>query len=435
MAHGMFDADKGAEVTQGATVGSQVPEVDPQPLGETTSAGRPLAVPSFRLLFGGQAASVLGDRLVMVAMPFAVLSIDGAGASDVGLVLGAGALSLGGFVLIGGVWADRLPRRATMLGSDVVRAVLQAGAAALLLSGHATVLWLVVVQLLFGAAEAFFRPAMLALIPELLEPDSLQPANALLALSSNISMVIGPVIAGVLVAVIGAGGALAVDSATFCVSAATLLVMRVNAPVVRSERRPFLTELREGWSEVRSRGWVWSTILGFSGYHALVLPALFVLGPIVAEDIRGGATAWGVISAAFGVGAVFGSIVSLRWRPRRPGVVLALSLLVAASQAAIVTSSWPTWVVAAAEAITGVVVAFTFTIWETALQRNIPGGAQARVSSFDYLGSLTLMPIGFAVMGPLADAVGVRTVGVIASAVSAAICLAILGNRSLRGLR
>src|SRR3954466_13646228 len=206
----MVDAvDERAEMTEELSLGLPVPEVDPQPIGDPRATARPLAVPSFRLLFGGQAASTLGDRLVMVAMPFAVLSIDGAGASDVGLVLGAGALSLGGFVLIGGVWADRLPRRATMLGSDLVRGVLQALAAALLLTGHATVPRLIVVQLFFGAAEAFFRPAMLALIPELLEPDSLQTSNALLALSSNISMAVAPVIAGVLVAVIRAGGALA----------------------------------------------------------------------------------------------------------------------------------------------------------------------------------------------------------------------------------
>src|SRR3954447_17825462 len=128
----------GADMAHGATLGPPVPEVDPQPLGEATSVG-PLAVRPFRWLFGGQAASMLGDRLDMVAMPFAVLSVDGAGAADVGLVLGAGALSLGGFVLIGGVWADRLPRRATMLSSDVARAVLQAVAATLLLTGHATV--------------------------------------------------------------------------------------------------------------------------------------------------------------------------------------------------------------------------------------------------------------------------------------------------------
>ena len=409
-------------------------EVDPRPLGELGRSGRPLNVPAFRWLFGGQAVSVFGDRLVMVAMPFAVLSIDGTNAADVGLVLGAGALSLGAFVLIGGVWADRLPRRATMLASDLVRAVIQAVAATLLLSDHATVAGLMAIQVGFGAAEAFFRPAMLAVLPEVLNSDELQPANALLALSSNVSMVIGPVVAGVLVAGIGAGGALAVDAGTFVVSAATLTAMVVTRPVVRGERRTFGVELREGWEEVRTRGWVWSTIVGFCGYHALVLPALFVLGPIVAEESRGGATAWGVISAAFGVGAVAGSIVALRWRPPRPGVVIAISLCIAATQSAIVTTTWPTWLVAVLEAVTGVMVAVTFTVWETALQRRIPGAAQARVSSFDYLGSLTLMPLGFAVMGPLATVVGVSTLGLVATAVAAALCVVTLANKSLRSL-
>jgi MFS family permease len=385
-------------------------------------------------LFSGQAASVFGDRLVMVAMPFAVLSIHGTGAGDVGLVLGAGALSLGAFVLVGGVWADRLPRRATMLASDVVRAALQAVAATLLLTGHATVPALIVLQLGFGAAEAFFRPAMLAVLPEMLEPDQLQPANALLALSSNVSMIAGPVLAGALVAGIGAGGALAVDAGPFVVSAVTLAAMSVPRPAVPGERRSFGVELREGWNEVRTRGWVWSTILGFTGYHALVLPALFVLGPIVAEQSRGGAAAWGAISAAFGAGAVAGSVVALKWRPRRPGVVIAMSLCLAASQSAIVTTTWPTWLVAALESVTGVVVAMTFTVWETALQRHIPGAAQARVSSFDYLGSLTLMPVGFAVIGPISSIVDVQELGIIATVVSATLCAATLTNRSLRHL-
>ncbi|MDQ1695090.1 MAG: hypothetical protein QOJ03_443 [Frankiaceae bacterium] len=419
---------------EGGPARTPAPEVDPQPLGPTGPARRPLASPGFRLLFGGQAASVFGDRLVLVAMPFAVLSIDGAGAADVGLVLGAGALSIAAFILIGGVWADRLPRRATMLVSDSVRAVVQGVAAAFLLTGHASVLLLVVVQLLYGAADAFFRPAMLALLPELLDDDELQPANALLSLSSNVSMVLGPVVAGVLVATINAGGALAVDAATFVVSALTLAALRVRRPLQPPPRESFATELRAGWREVRSRGWVWSTILGFSAYHALVLPALFVLGPIVAEESRGGAAAWGVISAGFGVGAVVGSVAALRWKPPRPGFVIALCLLLASSQSAIVTTTWPTAVVAALEAVTGVMVALTFTIWETALQRHIPATAQARVSSFDYLGSLTLMPLGFVVMGPLAPAVGVQRLGVAATVVSALVCAAVLANRSLRRL-
>jgi MFS family permease len=393
-----------------------------------------LASTGFRLLFGGQAASVFGDRLVLVAMPFAVLSIKGAGAADVGLVLGAGALSIAVFILVGGVWADRLSRRATMLVSDLLRAVVQGVAAAFLLTGHASVALLVVVQVVYGAADAFFRPAMLALLPELLDAHELQPANALLGLSSNVSMVLGPAVAGLLVATTGAGGALAFDAGTFVVSALTLARLAVPRPVAPAARESFGAEARAGWREVRSRGWVWSTILGFSAYHALVLPALFVLGPIVAEASRGGAASWGVISAGFGVGAVVGSVVALRWKPLRPGLVIALCLLVASSQSAIVTTTWPTAVVAALEAVTGVMVALTFTVWETSLQQHIPAAAQARVSSFDYFGSLTLMPLGYVVMGPLADVVGVGRLGLAATVASAVVCAAILANRSLRRL-
>jgi MFS family permease len=159
----------------------------------------------FALLFAGQAVSTLGDRLVMVATPFAVLAIPGAGPIGISVVLGANALAFGLFVLVGGVVSDRLPRQLTMLTSDVVRAVVQAVAAALLLSGHATVAWLAGLQLVYGAAEAFFRPAALGLVPQVVDAGEEQPANALLALSTNVSMVLGPAAAGLLVAVVGAG--------------------------------------------------------------------------------------------------------------------------------------------------------------------------------------------------------------------------------------
>jgi MFS family permease len=388
----------------------------------------------FALLLTGQALSGVGDRLFLVAMPFAVLSIPGAGAAGVGLVLGASALSLALFVLVGGVVADRLPRQLTMLGSDLVRCAAQGASAYLLLDGTATVTRLVVLQALYGAAEAFFRPAMLGLVPQVVDAGEQQPANALLALSSNVSMVVAPAVAGVLVATLGAGGALAVDSATFAVSAATLLGLRPR-PAERAEPAHFLADLAEGWREVAGRTWVWSTLIAFSAYHALVLPALFVLGPQVARDQRDGATSWGWISAGFGVGAVAGSLVATRWKPTRPGVLIGSSLALASAQAAICTSPLPTWAVTGFEAVTGVAVALCFTVWETALQERIPVHAQSRVSSFDYLGSLTLMPVGFAVVGPLSEAVGVRTTAVGASVVTGAVCLLVAASRSLRGLR
>lgn len=406
---------------------------DPQPLvgRRRTSV---LRHRQFALLFTGQALSAVGDRIFLVAMPFAVLSLPGAGAADVGFTLGASAVSLALCVLVGGVVADRLPRQLTMLASDLLRGAVQALGAVLLLSGSATVWSLAVLMLVYGAAEAFFRPAMLGLVPQVVEPGEEQPANALLALTQNLSMVLAPALAGVLVAVVGPGASLAVDAATFAVSALTLMALEPR-PVPASEGSSFRSDLAGGFREVRSRAWVWTTLLAFSAYHALVLPALFVLGPLVAVEIRHGAGSWGWISSGFGAGAVTGSLLALRWQPARPGVLIGVALSVASLQSAVCASSLPTWAVALCEAVAGVGVSLCFTVWETQLQEHIPASAQSRVSSFDYLGSLTLMPLGYAVVGPFSVAVGVRTTAAWASGLTAAVCLAVAASPGLRALR
>jgi MFS family permease len=388
----------------------------------------------FGLLFTGQALSAVGDRLFVVAMPFAVLSLPGAGPGDVGLTLGASALALALCVLIGGVVADRLPRQLTMLTSDVVRGVVQAIGATLLLTGQAQVWSLALLMLVYGAAEAFFRPAMLGLVPQVVEPGEEQSANALLALTQNVSMVVAPALAGGLVAWLGPGGSLAVDAATFAVSAVTLLLLAPR-PAPAATGNSFRADLSGGWHEVRSRTWVWTSLLSLSAYHALMLPALFVLGPLVATQIRDGAASWGWISTGFGTGAVIGSLIALRWRPQRPGWVIGASLAVASSQAAVCASALPTWSVALLEAVTGIGVSIGYTVWETQLQQHIPPQAQSRVSSFDYLGSLTLMPLGFAVVGPVAGAVGARTTAVWASVLTAVVALAVASTPALRALR
>ena len=397
-------------------------EVDPQPVAQVR--GALLRQREFALLFWGQAVSSFGDRLVMVAMPFAVLSLPGAGLGDVGLVLGATTLSLAVFVLVGGVVADRLPRQLTMLGSDVVRGLAQGATATLLLTDNATVGSLVVLQAVYGAAEAFFRPAVLGLVPQVVRPADIQPAQALLALSMNVAMLTGPLAAGLLVASVGAGGAIAVDAVTFVVSGLTLLRMR-PAPGELAAGGSFLADLRGGGREVTSRTWVWAVLVGFSAYHALVLPALFVLGPQYAEEARGGAAAWGVISTGFGVGSLVGSLVALRIRPGRPGLVMGSCLAASSAQAAIVVMPVPTLVVAGLEALTGVTVALCFTLWETALNQRIPQEAQSRVSSFDYLASLTLMPVGYVLVGPAASAWGSVPTALAASAVCAVVCVAV----------
>ena len=229
--------------------------------------------PQFRLLFAGQALSVVGDRLTFVALPFAVLA-SGGGLSEVGFVAGAMTVPFLVFTLAAGVWADRLDRRRIMIASDAVRFLAQTLAGVLVVTGAAEWWHLALVALAYGAADAFFQPAMYGLIPQLVTPGQLQSANALRGLTNAVGMIAGPALAGVLVLTVGPGGALLVDAGTFAVS--ILFLARLRAGVVERATEPepdFLSSLRGGWREVTSRSWVWSMLLGLAAYHAIVMTA------------------------------------------------------------------------------------------------------------------------------------------------------------------
>ncbi|MFD5515511.1 MFS transporter [Streptomyces sp. NPDC127066] len=367
--------------------------------------------PQFARLFIGQSLSVVGDRVSFVAVPFAVLSVGGS-ASDVGLLAAASLVPMLLFSLVGGVWADRFPRHRIMLVSDLARFAVQGLAAVLLLTGVAEVRHLVLLMIVFGTADAFFMPAATGLTPLLVGADRLREANALRGFVQSAGLVVGPALAGVLVAMAGPGGALAVDALTFAVSAAFLarLTPRDMAPET-TRATPggrFLQELRAGWTQVRGRTWVWSGMAAVSVYHVVVLPSVFVLGPVLAENEWGGAAGWAIVTAGFGIGSVVGDVCAYRLKVRHPMALAAAALAVASCQAVIIGSGASVTVTAVLEAVTGVAVSLFFVIWETALQTHIPEAALSRVSSYDYLLSTGLMPLGLALAGPVSDSLGVR---------------------------
>src|SRR3954452_23605722 len=223
----------------------------------------------FRLLFLGQALSVVGDRMTAVVLPFAVLSIGGS-TTDVGLVAASGFLPFIFLGLIGGVLADRAERRRILIASDVVRLATQTAAGLLLVSGQAEIWHLAVLTAIFGTADAFFSPAFTGLLPlTIAEPHHLQPANALRGMSFSTGSIVGPVLAGLLVAAIGEGGALVVDAGTFGVSVLCLLALRPRG-VQRGDPEPFATDLKGGWREVRARSWVWTFLMAMVVYHVIV---------------------------------------------------------------------------------------------------------------------------------------------------------------------
>lgn len=367
--------------------------------------------PQFAHLFIGQSLSVLGDRVSFVAVPFAVLSVSGS-ASDVGLVTAAGLLPTLLFTLAGGVWADRFRRHRIMLVSDVVRCAVQGLIAILLLAGVAEVPHLVALMIVFGTADAFFMPAATGLMPLVVGADRLREANALRGFVQSSGLVLGPAVAGGLVALAGPGTALALDALTFAASAATLARLRPRSmtpgTVQSSSRGTFLGELRAGWEQVRSRTWVWSGMGAMAVYHVVVLPSVFVLGPVLADGEWGGAASWSVVTVGFGIGSIVGDVCAYRLKVKRPMTLAAAALAVSSCQAVVIGSGaglvWTTVL----EGVTGVAVSLFFVTWETALQTHVPEAALSRVSSYDYLLSAGLMPVGLALAGPVSDSFGVR---------------------------
>ena len=364
--------------------------------------------PDFRNLFLGQSASTIGDRIVFVALALYVTAIGSP--TDVGLVLAANALPLVGFVLIGGVWADRLPRQKLMIATDVVRFALHGLLAGLIFAGTVEVWHIVAIEALFGTAEAFSKPALSGLVPQTVPEDDIQPAKAASATMEMVAEFAGPALATALVLGLGAGWAFAVDAVTFLVSAAFLVRVRPRARGATPERQPLVAELREGWAAVRERAWVWSIIACFSLALLLCFAPWSTLGPSVAEDLHGSTGVYGGLAAALGGGTVVGALAGFRWRPLHPmraGMAFCLPWPIVTLAFA---AGAPVVVAGAGFAVAGAGIALFQIWWETALAERVPPHLLSRVTAYDWMGSLALAPLGYLVAGPLGEALGEREV-------------------------
>ena len=393
----------------------------------------PLAERPFRLLWIGQTTSALGDALMGVALAFAVLDLGGS-ASDLGLVFAARTVSSVAFVLAGGVWADRLPRRAVMLVADAVRALAQGLVAFLLISGAGEIWHLGAAGVVSGAASAFFMPAATGLVPDTVSAERLQQANATMSLSRNATDIFGPAASGALVALVGPGWVLALDAASFAVSTVTLARLVVPAGAALELRQSFFADLRDGWREVTSRTWLWVSLIADSVAN-VGMAAFYVLGPVVAADELGGSEAWGLIVAGGAVGGVLGSALALRVRPRRPLVAAYGLLFLAAPQLLGLVPPLPVLAIAAASVLAYTAIAFSGAVWDTLFQQRVPREALSRVSAYDWMISLVLRPLAYALVGPAVVLAGRDAVLLGAAALICAAAASALAVPSVRTLR
>jgi MFS family permease len=389
--------------------------------------------PDFRYLFLGRSASEIGDRVVLVAIALFITQTTGS-ATDLGLVLAAQALPLVALLLLGGVWADRIARQRIIVVTDLVRATLHALLAALILAGLVRIWQLVAIEAAFGAAQAFFQPAYSGLLPQTVPEELIQDARALTESMANLAFLIGPALATALVLGIGAWEAFAFDAATFLFSAALLMRVHARPRGDRVETASLLHELQAGWREVRSRPWVWVTIVVFTGALLSVYAQWYALAPLIAKDFYGSAGVFGALESVAGVGAVVGALVGVRWRPARPLFAGMLLVLARPVQDGVFALGAPLALVVVCAFGTGFGFSLLMIWWETALARHIPAWALSRVSAWDWMGSLALLPVGYMIAGPLAGALGARTVLGVGSVIGLVLLMIGLLPRSTREL-
>jgi DHA3 family tetracycline resistance protein-like MFS transporter len=397
----------------------------------------PLRDRDFRLLWTGATASLLGDGAFLVALAWQVYAMSGSvtGMSLVGIAMTVPTIV---FLLVGGVASDRLERRWLLVGADLLRAVAVALLAGLTIGGQVELWHVVVLAALYGTGSAFHAPAFDALVPEILAGERLTQANALDQLVRPLALrLAGPAIGGVLVAVAGAGGVFLLDCATFLMAAGTVLMMspaRGDRPV--ADGGSLIADLREGWRFVRGHAWLWATFASAAFAYLLFMGPVEVLLPwIVKEGMGGSAFDLGLVFAAGGLASMLCAVALGRFGLPRRGITF---MLIAWTLATVAVAGYGAanaiWQLMIASALfNGLETAGTI-VWATTKQRHVPAALLGRVSSLDWLISVGLLPLSFALTGPVSGAIGARATLVGAGLLGAAVTLAALYVPGMRVL-
>jgi MFS family permease len=387
----------------------------------------PLRQRDFALLWTGMTISLLGDGIFLVATAWQVYDLSGSPAS-LSLVGLSWSLGLVAFLLVGGVAADRFDRRRVMIAADAVRGAAIAAMGVLAVSDLIEVWQLALLAFVYGSAEAFFTPSFTSLIPQLVDSDDLVQANSLQEVVRPLAIrLAGPAVGGVLVGAFGAGTAFLVDAATFVVGIGCVAAIRPRALPVRAARERVRDELREGLAFVRTQPWLWATllmaaisVLAFAGPVEVLLPY------VVRHDLHSSASAYGAVLAVAGVGSVLGGLVmGQRGMPRRPVLVLYVAWGVSLYPIAGYALAVAVWQLALLAFGFGVGLAVGSVIWSTLMQTRVPPALMGRVTSLDWVVSLGLTPVSFAMCGPLAALLGTDTTLALAGIVGGTATLAI----------
>ena len=398
----------------------------------------PLRHRDFRLLWSGMCVSLLGDGVFLVAMAWQVYALSNAptALALVGIAMTVPTIA---FLLIGGAVSDRFDRRRIMLAADLVRGVAVGLVAVLSLAGVLELWHMVLLVGVYGAGTAFFTPAFDAIVPDVLPASELAQANSLDQFVRPLALrLAGPALGGVLIDVVGVGAAFALDAGSFAVSALALMVMRTQ-PKARSEAGGSIGgEIRAGFAYIRRHVWLWATFASAAVAYLLFMgPAEVLLPFVVKNELGGSAGDLGLVFAAGGLGSLGCAVVmGQRGLPRRDITFMYLVWTAATLAVAGYGLADAVWQLMLASLAFNALETAGTIVWATAKQRHVPPELLGRVSSLDWLISIGLLPLSFALTGPVSGAIGAQATLVGAGLIGGVITFAALllpGMRAIEG--
>jgi len=383
----------------------------------------PLRHRRFLLLWAGMTVSLFGDGIFLVAMAWQVYELWNAPAalSVIGISMTVPTIAC---LLPGGVVSDRFDRRSVMLAADALRAAVIGLLAVLSATGSLTLWELAVLCAVYGVGTAFFNPAFDAVVPDILPADQLAAANSLDQFVRPLALrLAGPAAAGWLIAAVGLGAAFAIDAATFCVSAAALVAIGRTPRPQREPGQSAVEDVRQGYRFIRRRVWLWGTLLSAAVAYLVFLGPTEVLLPYMVKNVvHGSAESLGLVFAAGGLGAIGCALVmGQRGQPRRGVAFIYATWTLATVAVAGYGLATATWQLMLACLVFNVLETAGTIVWATLKQQHVPAELLGRVSSLDWLISIGLLPLSFALTAPAVALLGARTTLVAAGVIGAVV--------------
>ena len=387
----------------------------------------------FSMLVTARLISNVGNGLSPIALAYGVLSLPGADGSDLSIVMGARYLPLIIFMLFGGVFADRFQRNRIVGGSDIIGSGLVAVSAISLIAGFSSILLLAVMGALFGFLNALWWPAMSGVLPEILPKEKLQEGNAIIGLMSNIGVVFGTLLGGVIVTLTSPGWALLIDGATFFIAGLIVWNLKLDAKS-RIESPGILDDLRVGWREFISRSWVVTMVIAFAFINMAFDSMITILGPLNFSDPETGPRDWSYNLAGLTIGMMIGGIIVLKFKFKHPLFVSMILVAISGVWDFALAFDLSLAISIAAGIFSGIAVEIFLVTWSTSMQTHIPEESFSRVNAYDSLGSYGFAPLGIIIAGPLAEAFSVNSILFATGSITLLASVVALSVKSVRTL-